>query len=314
MKETILLTGSLILPPEIAELERLFDVIKLYKEPDAESVLAARRADIRGIASQFTRPVPKSLIDSLPNLEIIAQFGVGYDNIDMAAARARGVKVTNTPGLLTEDTADTAMSLLLAVSRRICEGDMFVRVGKWQSGPLPLGRTLKGKTAGIVGLGRIGAAIARRCAAFDMNVVYHGRRKKAGVDYPYYDDLHAMARDSDYLILACPGGPETHGMIDATVLDALGPEGFLINIARGTVVDEPALVRALKEKTIAGAGLDVFIHEPHVPHELISMDNVVMTPHIGSATIETRTKMGQLVIGNLLAHFAGRELLTPVAA
>jgi hydroxypyruvate reductase len=312
MKQTVLLMGSLMLPPEIAALERAFDVIKLYKEPEPEAVLAVRSHDIRGIASQYTRPLPRSLMEGLPNLEIISQFGVGYDNIDMAAAKARGVAVTNTPDLLTEDTADTAMSLLLAVSRRICEGDMFVRVGKWQSGPLPLGRTLKGKTAGIVGLGRIGAAIARRCAAFDMDVVYYGRREKKGAAYPYYADLHAMAREVDYLILACPGGAETAGLIDATVMEALGAEGFLINIARGTVVDEPALVRALKEKTIAGAGLDVFIHEPNVPHELISMDNVVMTPHIGSATIETRTLMGRLVVANLMAHFEGKALLTPV--
>lgn len=314
MKKTILLMGSLMLPPEIAELERHFDVIKLYKEPDPESVLKSRRDDIQGICSIYNRPVTKGLIESLPNVEIIAQFGVGVDNIDLKAAAARGVMVTNTPGLLTEDTADTAMSLLLAVSRRVCEGDMFVRVGKWHSGPLPLGRTLKGKKAGIVGLGRIGKAIAKRCAAFDMEIAYHGPNEKKDSGYKYYKDLHDMARASDYLILACPGGEDTNGLVDMTVLDALGADGFLINISRGSVVDEPALVEYLVNRKIAGAGMDVFIHEPNVPAELISLDNVVLLPHIGSATVETRTKMGKLVIGNLLAHFEGQALLTPVAA
>ncbi len=314
MKRTILLMGGLMLSPEIAELEKQFEVIKLYREPDPEAVLQDRRLDIQGICSLYSRPVSKSLIDSLPNLEIISQFGVGVDNIDLPAAKARGVSVTNTPDILTDDTADTAMCLLLAVSRRVCEGDMFVRVGKWQSGPLPLGRALKNKVAGIVGLGRIGQAIARRCSAFDMTVVYHGPRAKPDLPYKYFSDLTAMARHADYLILACPGGADTQGIVTADVLDALGRDGFLINISRGSVVDEPALVQALIEQRIAGAGLDVFQNEPHVPHELISMDNVVMLPHIGSATVETRTVMGRLVIANLMAHFAGKPLITPVAA
>ena len=315
MKRTLLLMGNDMLAAEQAELDQKFEVIRLWKEPDPEATLQARRNDIVAISSVVGVPVSRKLIESLPNLEIISQFAVGFDNIDLQAAKERGIVVTNTPDILTDCTADTAMCLLLAVTRRICEADMFVRVGKWRSGKaFPLGISPKGKTAGIVGLGRIGQAIAKRCEAFGMTIVYHGPHKKADQPYKYYADLNEMAHDSDYLIVACRGGEATMGLIDAPVLDALGPKGFLVNISRGTVLDEPALVRALYNKTIAGAGLDVFIHEPNVPEELISMDNVVLLPHIGSGTFETRTGMGRLVIANLEAHFAGQKLPTPVAA
>lgn len=312
MKKTLLVMGDDLLAAEMAALEQDFELIRLWKEKDPEGTLQKRKNDIVAIASVVFRPVSRKLIEALPNLEIISQFAVGTDNIDLQAAKERGVAVTNTPGVLTDCTADIAMTLLLAVARRAVEGDIYVRVGKWLNGPMPLGVSPKGKTAGIVGLGRIGQAIARRCEAFGMKIAYHGPRKKPDQPYPFYEKLIDMARDSDFLILACPGGEETAGIVDMHVLDALGPKGFLINVSRGSVVDEPALVEALYNKKIAGAGLDVFAKEPNVPPELISMDNVVLLPHIGSATAETRTAMGRLVADNLKAHFEGRPLLTPV--
>lgn len=313
MKRALLVMGNQILPAELATLQDHFDVIELWKELDPEAVLQDRRNDIVAIASAYYMPVSKTLIEALPNLEIIAQFAVGTDNIDLAAAKARGIAVTNTPDVLTDDTADIALSLLLALSRRICESDMFVRVDKWRlNSAMPLGRTLSGKTAGIVGMGRIGQAIAKRFEAFCLKIVYHGPRKKDEISYRFEPDLKAMAEQSDYLILACPGGAATRHLVHAPILDALGPEGYLINIARGSVVHEEDLVTALVDKKIAGAGLDVYAVEPNVPKELITMDNVVLLPHTGSATVETRTIMGGLVVANLLAHFKGDPLLTPV--
>lgn len=301
-----------LLAPEMAKLETMFKTVRLYAEADPEKTLQAVKNDVVGIVSNFATPVRRTLIEALPNLEIVAQYAVGFDNIDLDAAKERGIAVTNTPDVLTDDTADTAVSLLLAVSRRICEADMFVRVGKWASGAFPLGTTPKGKTVGIVGLGRIGKAIAKRLVAFDMRVVYNSRKQKAELAWPYYADIEKMAAESDYLVLACSGGPETHHIVNARVLEALGPKGFLINIARGSCVDEDALVDALKHKRIAGAGLDVYAREPHIPEALKSMDNVVLLPHIASATIETRTIMGEIVLANLEAHFSGKPLITRV--
>ncbi|HEU4838171.1 MAG TPA: 2-hydroxyacid dehydrogenase [Micavibrio sp.] len=313
MKRALLVMGNQILPSEVAELEKHFDVIQLWKERDPEAVIRERASDIVAIASVYYVPVSKTLIEALPNLEIIAQFAVGTDNIDLEAARNRGIAVTNTPDVLTNDTADIALSLLLAVSRRICESDMFVRVDKWRHNHTPpLGRTLSGKTAGIVGMGRIGQAIAKRCEAFGLKIIYNGPRKKENIPYGFQADLKVMAEESDYLILACPGGAATRHLVHAPILEALGPNGFLINISRGSVVHEEDLVNALTEKKIAGAGLDVYAAEPHVPAPLVKMDNVVLLPHVGSATVETRAIMGGLVVSNLLAHFRGDPLLTPV--
>jgi hydroxypyruvate reductase len=313
MSKALFVMGNQILPAEMAVLHQHFDVIPLWQESDPEALLQRRKEDIVAIASAYFVPVSRTLIEALPNLEIIAQFAVGTDNIDLAAAKERGIAVTNTPDVLTEDTADTAVSLLLAVTRRICEGDMFVRLDQWRlNSPLPLGRTPKGKRAGIVGMGRIGQAIAKRLEPFGLSIAYHGPRKKDGVSYRFEPDLQKLAEDSDYLILSCPGGPATRHLVHTPILEALGPEGYLINVARGSVVNEDHLVTALMEKKIAGAGLDVYQSEPHVPKELVKMDNVVLLPHIGSATIETRTVMGQLVVKNLLAHFNGDPLLTPV--
>lgn len=301
-----------LLPPEMARLDERFNVLRLYNEKDPESTLQAAKSDIVGIISNPNTLVRKSLMEALPNLEIITQFAVGLDNIDLDAAKSRGIAVTNTPDVLTDDTADTAVALLLAISRRVVEGDMFVRIGKWGTAQMPLGTSPKGKTVGIVGLGRIGQAIAKRLVAFDMRVVYYGRRQKAEFAYPYFDDLTAMAQECDYLVLSCSGGPATKGIVNAQVLAALGKSGYLINVARGSVVDEPALVHALENRIIAGAGLDVYANEPNIPPEYKSMDNVVLLPHVGSATHETRTVMGEIVLANLQAFFAGKPLITPV--
>jgi lactate dehydrogenase-like 2-hydroxyacid dehydrogenase len=306
------LAFSPLLPPEMKRLEDRFHVVRLYNESDPEKTLQTVRNDVVAIIATGHTPLRRNVLEALPNLEIISQYSVGTDNIDFDVTRARNIAVTNTPDVLTDDTADIAVSLLLALSRRICEADMFVRVGKWNSGPMPLGVTPKGKTVGILGLGRIGKAIAKRLTAFEMRVVYHNRRQKADIGWSYYSDLEKMAKDADYLVASCPGGMETHHLINARVLAALGPKGYLINVSRGTVVDEDALVAALTSKTIAGAGLDVYAHEPNVPDVLKGMDNVVLLPHIGSATIETRTIMGEIVLANLEAHFSGKPLITPV--
>ncbi len=314
MKRALLVMGNQILPQQMAELELNFDVIHLWRERNPEAILQDRRNDIVAIASVYFVPVSRSLIEALPNLEIIAQFAVGTDNIDLPAARERGIVVTNTPDILTDDTADIALSLLLAVSRRICEGDMFVRLDQWRiNSPMPLGRSLSGKTVGIVGMGRIGRAIASRCEAFGTKILYHGPHKKDDIPYGYEPELPKLAEVSDYLILSCPGGAATRHLVHASILQSLGPEGYLINVARGSVVNEEDLVTALQEKKIAGAALDVYASEPQVPKALIKMDNVVLLPHIGSATIETRAKMGDLIVKNILAHFRGDPLLTPVA-
>lgn len=293
-------------------LEEKFEVIRLWKEKDPEAAIQARKEEIVAINCTIGHFITDKIISSLPNLKIIATFSVGFDHIDLDSAKKHGVYVTNTPDVLTSETADTGMALLLATAKRVVEGDMYIRVGKWLNGDLPLGVTLTGKTVGIVGLGGIGAKVAKRCEAFEMKVVYHGPREKPHYSYPYYADLIEMAEICDYIILSCPGGAATANLVDAPVLDALGAKGILINIARGSVVDEPALIEALKGGIIAGAGLDVFPNEPHVNSEFISMDNVVLLPHIGSATIETRTAMGQLVVDNILAYLEGRPLLTEV--
>lgn len=315
MKTTVMALQSL-LPAEMDALGDHFDVIRLWESKDPEGEIKNRARDIRGIVSTYNCVgVSSRMIEALPNLEIIAQFGAGFDNIDLAAAAGRKITVTNTPDVLTNDTADVAMFLMLNVARRAVEGDMFVRVGRWASGmTFPLSTSLTGKRVGIVGLGKIGQAIARRAEAFDMKISYFGRKAKDGVPYTFYSDLVELARESDFLVLAVAGGPDTKDIINYKVLEALGPKGYLINIARGSVVNEEDLLIALKNKAIAGAGLDVFAKEPHVPEELKSMDNVVLSPHVGSATQETRARMGQLVIQNLLAYFEGKPVLTPVRA
>ena len=258
-------------------------------------------------------PIDDALLARLPVLEIIASFGVGYDHIDASTACKRGIVVTNTPDVLTEEVADTTIGLLIATVRELPQAERFLRAGKWRQGNYPLSKaTLRNRTVGLVGIGRIGRAIARRLDAFGVPVVYHSRRKRPDMAYRHYVDLLKMADAVDTLIVIVPGGPETRNIIDARVLEALGPEGILINMARGSVVDEPALIAALKQSKIMAAGLDVFVNEPDVPAEFLRMDNVVLLPHLGSASVFTRERMDQLLVDNILAWAAGKPPLTPV--
>lgn len=280
----------------------------IVREPDAN--LAAVRAIARGTGKAA---VDGALLDRLPKLEIVANFGVGYDGIDLAAAAARGIVVTNTPDVLTEEVADTTLGLLLMTVRELSAAERYLRAGKWvANGPYPLTGTLRDRRVGIAGLGRIGLAVARRLDAMAVPVVYHARRPKPAVPYPYFADLHAMAVDVDTLICILPGGEATRNQIDARILKALGANGVLINIGRGTSVDETALIAALQSRTIRAAGLDVFADEPRVPAELIAMDNVVLLPHVGSASVYTRAAMGQLMFDNLTNWFDKGRPLTPV--
>ncbi|MEK7820563.1 MAG: 2-hydroxyacid dehydrogenase [Pseudomonadota bacterium] len=268
---------------------------------------------IRGLVSWARLAVTREMMDRLPGLEIVAGFGVGYDRFDLAAAKDKGVVVTNTPDVLTDDVADIAVGLMIAASRRIATLDRFVRAGRWAAGEVPaMARKVTGKKLGIAGLGRIGRAIARRAESFEMKISYTGPRAYADVAYAFVPDLVALARESDFLVIACRADPETRHMVNADVLKALGAKGILVNIARGSMVDEAALVQALKDGMLGGAGLDVFADEPRAPAELFAIDNVVLTPHVASATVETRTAMGDLVIANLESHFAGKGPLTPV--
>lgn len=298
---------------QTAQLRGKFTLHVLSRRDDPEAVLKEIGDRVEGIVASIWAPVSAKLIRALPNLEIIANYGVGYDNIDTEAARERGVVITNTPDVVTDDTADIAIGLVLTVMRRMVEGDIYVRTGQWtKKGSLPLGTSLRGKTMGIVGLGRIGLAIAKRAEAFGITVVYHGPREKNGAAYPYYSQLAEMAQAVDILMLSCPYNKETHHLIDAKILKALGGKGVLVNIARGKVVHEHALIDALESGVIAGAGLDVFENEPNVPDALWRLDNVVLQPHVGSATHETRAAMAQMVVDNLLLYFEKAEVLTPI--
>jgi len=269
-------------------------------------------ADIRGVVTRGESIFTAGMMDALPNLEIISNFGVGYDGIDALAAKARGVMLTHTPDILTDETATTALVLALDVTRRISESDRYVRAGKWPEGEMPLATSVIDKIAGIIGLGRIGRALARRVEACGMRIAYNDVEKAADVDYAYYADPVSLAEAADVLFVCCMANESTRNLVDAKVLAALGSEGFLVNAARGAIVDEPALVEALEKGTIAGAGIDVFANEPHVPEAMKSMDNVVILPHVGSSTVETRQRMADLVLANLDRHFAGEPVLTPV--
>ncbi len=298
--------------PVMQGLEAAFTLHRLWEAADPFAFLAPRKDRIRGFASFTSYPVDAALIAALPKLEIIATMSVGTDHIDLAAAKARGIAVTNAPDVLTDCVADIGMGLVLAVARRIVVADHFVRRGDWLKGAFPLATKVGGATMGIVGLGRIGKAVAKRAEAFGMRIAYYGRHRQSDVDYPFFAELTELARASDYLMLTCPGGPATHHLVDAAVIAALGAEGTIINIARGSVVDETAMVAALVSGALGGAGLDVYEDEPRVPEALTRLDNVVLLPHLASATHATRAAMGQLMIDNLAAHFAGTKLLTPV--
>ncbi len=312
MKIDVLSIGSF---PEAtnAELANRFAITHHLHRPAPDALKPEVKARIRAIATEANRGADRALIAALPRLEVIAIFGVGTDSVDLAAARERNIAVSNTPGILTDEVADLAIGLMLASARQILFADRYVRDGSWGSkGPIPLGRSVGGKTMGVLGLGGIGRAIADRGAAFRMRVIYGGPRRKPDVPYEYVADVVELARQSDYLMVACKGGPETRHLVSAPVIEALGRRGTLINVARGSVVDEAALIKALGEGRLGHAALDVFESEPNPAPDVLKLPNVIVQPHHGSATVETRVAIGQLMIDNLSAHFAGRRLLTPV--
>lgn len=302
-----------MLPSVVSALSECCTLHRLWEQPDPDTFLTTIGPRVRGLAvSTLAGRIDATLFDRLPALEIVASFGVGYDNVDVAAAEARGITVTNTPGVLDEEVADLALGLLLATIRRIPQADRYVREGRWPSGPFPLSPTLRGRTIGILGLGAIGKAIARRLEGFNVTIAYHGRSRQPDVAYAYHPTPAALAAACDVLIVIVPGGVATQQLVDAAVLGALGENGILINVARGSVVDEAALTTALQAGTILAAGLDVFADEPHVPDALLAMPNVVVLPHIGSASAVTRAAMGQLVVDNLVSWFETGRAMSPV--
>ena len=313
MAKPTLLALTHLFSDQMDRLDKDFNVIALYKEPDPEAVMARVKDDVKAILCVIHNPVRAHLIDACPNLEMIVCKSVGFDNVDVAYAQSKNITVANCPDLVTNDTADTAMGLMINISRRFVELDAYTRAGRWPTETKkPLSRSLSNKKVGIIGLGRIGQAIAKRCDAFDMDVSYFGRNRKSQFAYNYYDDLVKMATDMDFLIAAVPGGKETENIVNADIFNALGDKGYFINISRGSVVDEDALVYALQNYKIAGAGLDVYVDEPNVPDELKTMDHVVLLPHVGAVTHETVYKMGDLIIENLHLHFDGKPVKTPV--
>jgi lactate dehydrogenase-like 2-hydroxyacid dehydrogenase len=308
----ILMTAPM-LPSVVAALDAAFTLHRLWEAPDPDAFLAEFGPRIRGVAtSTLYGRVDARLLDRLPALEIVASFGVGYDNVDAAYAASRGIIVTNTPGVLDDEVADLTIGLLLATLRRIPQADRYLRDGRWPAANFPLSPTLRGRTIGIVGLGAIGKAIARRLAGFDVAIAWHGRHPQPDVAWPRHPTLLGLAKASDVLIAIVPGGAATRHLIDARVLEALGSNGVLINVARGSVVDETALIAALQSGAILAAGLDVYEQEPQVPQALIDLDNVVLLPHIASGSVHTRAAMGQLVVENLTGWFGERRPLTPV--
>jgi lactate dehydrogenase-like 2-hydroxyacid dehydrogenase len=275
---------------------------------DKAALLKEVGSRIKGLVQGGRSHTAVELLDQLPNLEIISVMGVGYDGVPVEYCKKRGIKVGHTPDVLTDDVADIAVALLLMLSRNLHLANRFVVSGGWRTRSFPLATSITGKKVGILGLGRIGKAIAHRLDAVGMRVSYHSRTPQA-IRYPRHSSLLEMARDVDFLVVATPGGPTTKNMVDAAVLEALGPKGRLINIARGSIVDEPAMIEALKSGRLGGAGLDVFADEHNIPEELTRMDNVVLLPHVGSATRETRQRMAELVVANLAAHFAGKPVV-----
>jgi lactate dehydrogenase-like 2-hydroxyacid dehydrogenase len=309
--------GLLVIGPyaeaELQALAERFTLHKLWEATDQDAYLARVAPDIRAIGTRGDMGASAALIAALPALEVISCFGVGTDAIDISAARARGIRVTNTPDVLTEDVADMGFALLLATARRIPAGDAYVRSGAWAEASMGLTTRVWGKRLGILGLGRIGRAVARRAQGFGMPVAYADQIRHADIEHDHHADVVSLARAVDMLIVCAAGGEGTRGLIDAAVLDALGPQGILVNISRGSVVDEPALLAALREGRLGAAGLDVFHNEPAIDPGFAALPNVVLQPHHASGTVETRAAMGRLVRENLEAHFDGRPLPTAVA-
>jgi hydroxypyruvate reductase len=311
--QTRVLQHGRLLPALEARLAATHDVHPLWEEADPKAFLAAHGGEFTALVTSARFGADAAMIAALPALRVISSFGVGLDAIDLDAARARGIAVGYTPDVLNDCVADTAFALVMDVARRITESDRFVRRGDWQRGQFPLATRVSGKKLGILGMGRIGRVIARRASGFDMEVRYHNRRRLDDVDYGYAETLEELAGWADFLVIASAGGAETRGLVSRAILDALGPQGYLVNISRGTVVDEQALVEALRDKRIAGAGLDVFEDEPNVPEALLALDNVVLLPHLASNTHETRAAMAQRVEDNLAAFLAGRPMISAAA-
>lgn len=311
MKPEILMIAPLM-PSVMQALEAAYTVHKLWEAADRQDLMARVSGGVRGVATNGSVGIGGDVINALPNLEIIACYGVGVDAIDLLTAKSRGISVTTTPDVLTSDVADMAVGLMIATSRRLVRGDQYVRSLEWgQNGEMPLTRRVTGKRAGIVGLGRVGKALAKRLSAFDMQISYTDTSAKTDQPYQFVPDLTELAHSSDFLIVTAAGGLASRKMVNQAVLEALGAKGTLINVSRGSIVDEEALVAALEAGTLGAAGLDVFANEPNVPEALFKFENVVLMPHHSSGTVESRSAMGELIVGNLAAHFSGKPLLTP---
>ncbi len=311
MKPEILQIGPMMKHVEEA-LQEAYRLHRYWEAEDRASLLATVGPQVRAVATDGHSGCSRAIIEALPKLEAIASYGVGYDAVDVAACKERGIRVTNTPNVLNDAMAELTLGLMIALCRRIPQADVHVREGWWLEGGYPLMGELTGARVGILGLGRIGKEVARRCQAFKMRVAYHGRSQQPHEPYEYYGDLALMARDVDWLVVIAPGTAETKGIVSRQVMEALGPQGCLVNVSRGSLVDEAAMVELLRSEALGGAALDVFADEPRVPEVLFGLDNVVLSPHQGSATHKTRTAMGDLVVQNLAAHFSGAPLLTPV--
>ncbi|EKW5591295.1 2-hydroxyacid dehydrogenase [Raoultella planticola] len=311
MKSTITRAILLVAPVIDALQEQLaadFPLLRLYEQEDPIGFLREQGENIAAVVTRGDIGVQNSVLELLPHVGLIAIFGVGTDAVDLEYVRSRQIQVSITSGVLTNDVADLAMGLLLAGSRNLCQGDRFVREGRWEKGGMPLATQVSGKRIGLLGMGNIGQAIARRARGFDMHVLYHDRKPVPGLDYQWCADLHTLAHESDFLVLAASGGEANRGLIDFSVFNVMPKHAWLINIARGSLVDEKALIQALQNGVIAGAALDVFEDEPHVPAALIALDNVVLQPHVASATHETRQKMSEVVFANVTAYFSGNVL------
>ncbi|MGR3660609.1 MAG: 2-hydroxyacid dehydrogenase [Paracoccaceae bacterium] len=308
--EDLILTGP-ALASAVEALEQEFNVCRMWEAKDRAAFVAAHQAT-RFVAASGHSRMDRETIEALPGLEIISNFGVGVDSIDLDAARARNIRVTNTPDVLTDAVAELTLALMVSTCRRIVPADRLIRDGKWPDGGYGLTGELTGARVGILGLGRIGKEIARRCQAFKMEVVYHGRREQKFEPFPFYPSLLEMAKDVDWLVAVVPGDTGTAGLVSREVLEALGPNGSFVNVGRGSLVDEAAMLDLLKNGGLGGAGLDVFEEEPKMSSEFWELDNVVLSPHQGSATHKTRWAMGDLFVRNLLAHRDGNPLISPV--